>query len=336
MPEISVIIPVYNKEAYIEKSLHSVLEQSFTDLEVIAVNDGSTDHSLEILQRLASQDARISVIDIPNGGVSNARNTGLTHARGKWIQFLDADDWLEEEYLLQAMQTLKQNPADILFSGFSMVDEQMNLVKEVVLPEKGIRNQRELCECFIRYQYQNGFFGYISNKLFRRALLNESGARFPVGTKLAEDLHFYARLYPAVKSAYFWPGKSFQYLQTSSNYLHESVIDYYSQIQIHLDIKDWFMLSGLYSDHRQTLDGMIASYAYFILFYDYEEKKDVSAAFTYLCSREGIMRCIDSNYMNGFAKKVLWCLKRRSLTGIKLLLAGRSGIRTLYRTVKRV
>ena len=83
MPAISVIIPVYNKEAYIEKALRSALEQPFADIEIIAVNDGSTDASLSLIMRLAAEDERIRVIDIPNGGVSNARNVGLAHACGE-------------------------------------------------------------------------------------------------------------------------------------------------------------------------------------------------------------------------------------------------------------
>ena len=209
MPEISVIIPVYNKRKYIETTLRSVLEQSFRDLEVIAVNDGSTDESLVVLNQMAEVDQRVRVIDIPNGGVSNARNVGLACARGQWIQFLDADDLLEPEYFSKGMDFLKENPVDILFSGFTMVDSNMNLIKEIALPEEGFKDQEQLCHSFIQYQYENGFFGFISNKLFRRSLVERSGARFPVGTTLAEDLDFYARLYPAVEAAYFWSGKSF-------------------------------------------------------------------------------------------------------------------------------
>ena len=209
MPKVSVIMPVYNKAAYVEKAIYSVLDQSMDDLELIVVNDGSTDRSLSIVQRIALRDNRVHVLDVPNGGVSRARNIGLEHSSGEWIQFLDADDWLEPEYLTKAMQELQLNPADILFSGFSMVDEQMTLVKEIALPEAGIVDQEGLCRQFIRYQRENGFFGYISNKLFRRSVWLQSGAVFPVGTRLAEDLHFYARLYPAVTKALFWQGKSF-------------------------------------------------------------------------------------------------------------------------------
>lgn len=333
MPEISVIIPVYNKRKYIETTLRSVLEQSFRDLEVIAVNDGSTDESLVVLNQMAEVDQRVRVIDIPNGGVSNARNVGLACARGQWIQFLDADDLLEPEYFSKVMDFLKENPVDILFSGFTMVDSNMNLIKEIALPEEGFKNQEQLCRSFIQYQYNNGFFGFISNKFFRHSLLERSGARFPVGTTLAEDLDFYARLYPAVEAAYFWSGKSFCYLQTETNYTHNVKIDYYSQLEIHLDIKAWFQKSGLYLTYKDQLDSKIAQYAAYILFYAHEDGKDLSEGFAFLRGRPEIMACIDPRYMNGFYKMILLALKRGKLSAIKGMFAIRSGARSLYRSI---
>lgn len=333
MPEISVIIPVYNKRKYIETTLRSVLEQSFRDLEVIAVNDGSTDESLVVLNQMAEVDQRVRVIDIPNGGVSNARNVGLACARGQWIQFLDADDLLEPEYFSKVMDFLKENPVDILFSGFTMVDSNMNLIKEIALPEEGFKNQEQLCRSFIQYQYNNGFFGFISNKFFRHSLLERSGARFSVGTTLAEDLDFYARLYPAVEAAYFWSGKSFCYLQTETNYTHNVKIDYYSQLEIHLDIKSWFQKSGLYLTYKDQLDSKITQYAAYILFYDHEDGKDMSGGYAFLRGRPEIMACIDPRYMSGFYKMILMALKRGKLSQIKAMFAIRSGVRSLYRSV---
>lgn len=333
MPEISVIIPVYNKYKYIEASLRSVLEQSFRDLEVIAVNDGSTDESLAVLNRMAEADQRVRVIDIPNGGVSNARNIGLAYAKGQWIQFLDADDLLEPEYFSKAMDFLKENPVDILFSGFTMVDLHRKPIKEIALPEEGLKNQEQLCRSFIQYQYENGFFGFISNKLFHHSLLEKSGAQFPVGTTLAEDLDFYARLYPTVKTAYFWNGKSFCYLQTETNYTYNVKIDYYSQLEIHLDIKAWFQKSGLYLTYKDQLDSKIAQYAAYILFYDHEDGKDLSEGFAFLRGRPEIMACINSRYMSGFYKLILMALKIGKLSQMKAMFAVRSGVRSLYRSV---
>lgn len=335
MPAISVIMPVYNKENYIEASLRSVLDQPFRDLEVIAVNDGSTDGSLAILTRMAQADPRIRVVDIPNGGVSNARNTGLAHAAGEWIQFLDADDLLEPDYLTAAMQVLEAHPADILFSGFTMVDAEMNPVKGISIPQTDIQNQAQLCRTFMEHQYRSGFFGFISNKLFSRRLWERSGARFPVGTTLAEDLDFYARMYPAVETAYFWNGKSFYYLQTETNYTHNPKIDYFSQLEIHLDIQAWFRKSGQYQAYRPQLDSKIAQYASFVLSYANEEGQDVAAAFADLRGRPEIMDCIDPQCMRGFHRMLLMALRGGNLTAVKALFAVRNTVRSIYRRVRK-
>ena len=99
-PLISVIIPVYNTEAYLERCLVSVLSNTYRDLEVICINDGSTDGSLEILNAFARQDERVTVIDKKNGGLSAARNDGLRRATGEWIAFIDSDDWIHPRYVV--------------------------------------------------------------------------------------------------------------------------------------------------------------------------------------------------------------------------------------------
>lgn len=98
-PAVSVIIPVYNAQKYLDQCIRSVLDQTFTDFEIILVDDGSTDGSGEICDRYGSQDSRVRVFHKPNGGVSSARNMGLDHAAGKWITFVDSDDYLSERAL---------------------------------------------------------------------------------------------------------------------------------------------------------------------------------------------------------------------------------------------
>lgn len=335
MPEISVIMPVYNKEKYFEAAIYSVLNQTFTDIEVIIINDGSTDSSLVLAKQIVEKDKRVCLIDVPNGGVSKARNLGLSQAKGNWIQFLDADDRLEPNYLTEAMQIIQHVQADILFSSFRMVDVHGKIVRNVSVPIQGIKAQLELQECFIQHQYESGFFGYISNKLFRRSLLEKSHAKFPEDIRLAEDLDFYVKLYPAVASAYFWSGISFRYLQTEENYLNSPNIDYYAQLRIHLDIKKWFKQMGTYSEYRNVLDEKITRYAYYILFYDNERGANLSFAFQFLRANEDVMESITLTCVNGFQRKVLWCLLRNDLFTAKVLFAGRNGARALFRMVKR-
>ena len=99
MPEISIIVPVYNAEDYLVRCLDSIKKQNFTEWECILVNDGSTDNSVELCNRYADEDSRFKVINKNNGGVSSARNVGLDVAVGTWIAFVDSDDFVDPDYL---------------------------------------------------------------------------------------------------------------------------------------------------------------------------------------------------------------------------------------------
>lgn len=112
---VSVIIPVYNVEKYIEKCLDSVLQQTYTNMEIICVNDGSPDGSVEIIRRKAEADARIRIVSIENSGLSVARNTGLEAANGKYVYFLDSDDYLELNTIERLVNCAEENTLDALF-----------------------------------------------------------------------------------------------------------------------------------------------------------------------------------------------------------------------------
>ena len=114
MPTISIILPVYNAGNYLRDTLDSVLEQTYSDFELIAVNDGSTDNSLAILQEYKEKDDRIFIIDKSNSGVSDTRNIGIAHAKGEYIAFLDADDVYSPIYLSLMFHTAKEKQADIV------------------------------------------------------------------------------------------------------------------------------------------------------------------------------------------------------------------------------
>lgn len=117
-PLISVIIPVYNTEHYLERCLTSIAHQSYKNLEIICVNDGSTDRSLDLLQKFSSIDRRILVVDKNNEGVCSARNEGLRHSQGEYISFFDSDDWCHPDYFLTMMQFQEKTDADIVTVDF--------------------------------------------------------------------------------------------------------------------------------------------------------------------------------------------------------------------------
>lgn len=125
---ISVIIPVYNTEKYIHETIKSVVEQTYTNWEIIAINDGSTDHSFSLLTEIAKSDSRIKIYDIPNSGVSNARNTGINIAKGELIALLDADDTWTNDNLAKKVTVLENPLIDWVYSDSSLIDEESTLI----------------------------------------------------------------------------------------------------------------------------------------------------------------------------------------------------------------
>lgn len=115
MPKVSIVMPVYNVENYLAHCLNSILAQTYSDFELICVNDGAKDSSREILQAYADKDARIKIVDKENGGAYSARNVGLTHITGEYVQFIDADDAIEPQCVEIAVSLLDQGNVDMVY-----------------------------------------------------------------------------------------------------------------------------------------------------------------------------------------------------------------------------
>lgn len=120
---VSIIIPCYNAEKYIAETIQSVINQTYKNWELIIVNDGSTDHSLNIIKEFAANDNRISLIDKPNSGVSDSRNKGLEKAKGEYIAFLDADDVWNSQYLEKQIANLQSNRFNISYTACQLINQ---------------------------------------------------------------------------------------------------------------------------------------------------------------------------------------------------------------------
>ena len=114
MPEVSVIIPVYNSEKYVEKCICSVMAQTLPELEIIIINDGSIDESGKILRKLAQKDSRIILLEQENKGVAAARNLGVEKATGKYLTFVDGDDYLQEDYIEKMYSLAEKETLDMV------------------------------------------------------------------------------------------------------------------------------------------------------------------------------------------------------------------------------
>lgn len=176
---ISVIIPVYNAAPYLERCLASICAQSFECLEIICVNDGSIDDSAQILECLAAKDARIRIISQANAGQSVARNAGLNAACGKYVGFVDADDWLDRDFYQKLYQAAVDSSAEIVQCGFKAVSADKSKRREFV-PGK--------YEGFVSCIRALGG-GFVWNKLYKRDFLSACGLSFAEGL-IFEDVLF--------------------------------------------------------------------------------------------------------------------------------------------------
>jgi len=200
---ISVIVPCYNVEKCVKKCIQSVLQQTYTDWELILVNDGSKDGTLALLQQYADSDKRIVVVDKQNEGVDRARFSGLAKAQGEYVFFIDADDWIDADLLQTMWQKAEETQADYVDAGVRRVMGRHGWIKQVSRPSvTGLIEQPQLFD-----DYYLSFFGcsllsvFIWGKLYRKTAIDKAQLQ-PSGLKMGEDAVFVMNLFPHLQRIY--------------------------------------------------------------------------------------------------------------------------------------
>lgn len=160
MDKISVIIPIYNVEKYLEQCISSVLNQTYKNFEVICVNDGATDKSGEIIEAAAKNDERIKIINQKNQGLSGARNTGFKYVTGDWIVLLDSDDWIDENTFEAALKNVKEENADVVLWSYVREFPNASIPKNIFNKEKIVFNNDD-----VRKVLHRRFAGLINEEL---------------------------------------------------------------------------------------------------------------------------------------------------------------------------
>lgn len=212
-PAVSVIVPVYNVEKYLSRCLDSVLGQSFRDIEVICVDDGSTDSSPEILRRYAAQDKRIRVITQKNQGVSVARNAGLDAAIGEWIAFVDSDD----EVLPEIWESLLAAAGDEDAICFNSEEVSIENEDEPVI--FGINKVKFSGVKTLEDDQLLKVSMAVWDKLFRRSKVEEAKIRFPQGIRF-EDNVFVVNFFALYRKVRFIPCVFYRYFRSKNSFMH--------------------------------------------------------------------------------------------------------------------
>lgn len=201
---ISVIVPVYNARLYLSDCVRSVLDQTYRELELILVNDGSRDESLALCREFAEKDDRIVVIDQPNAGVSAARNAGLARATGEFAVFVDSDDMIEPTMLQEQYDAAMGVDADVVISGFRTIGKQLQNDTEVLAAHSGEIGKSQLFSLLISME-QRRIRENMWRCLYRRSLLSENGICFRAGMKIAEDYLFFLQAIKAAERIFVLP-----------------------------------------------------------------------------------------------------------------------------------
>lgn len=207
MCDISVIVPVYNGEKYIEKCLESITNQTLKNIEIICVNDGSTDNTLSILEKYSTQDKRIKVISIENRGQGHARNIALNESNGEYISFVDADDWIEKETYEQLYNKAKSDDLDLVFfQMINYIDTSGKLVETDLYNHKCFEDNNITETSVFNYNDTQQFLFEIPvcpvSKIYKKDFLKFNRLEFPEGM-LFEDNSFFYESYFKCKRAGF-------------------------------------------------------------------------------------------------------------------------------------
>ena len=247
MCKVSVIVPFYNVEEYIERSIKSVVEQSLKDIEIILVNDGSKDGSEEIAQKYINMyPNKIKYLKKKNGGLADARNYAIPYATGEYIAFLDSDDYIEEDMYKEMYETAKIDNADVVECDYFWE-----------YPEETIRSSGKT--------YKNRHDMLVNsrvvawNKLIKREVLINSGIEFPVGLRY-EDVEFFYKLIPYISSISIVKKPFVHYVQRESsisNVQNEKTADI---IKILNNVIDYYKEKNIFEEYKVDLEYIYSRY----------------------------------------------------------------------------
>ena len=211
--KISVIIPVYNIEKYLSQCVESIISQTYEDLEIILIDDGSTDNSPQICNEFAKKDKRIIVIHKANGGAASARNTGLRRATGECLAFVDSDDYLEEDTLSKLAGAMSRTGADIVECAFA--NEFLDKTVDTISYTEEIEfSTTEYLKCFLK----NWTCGLACNKLFKKEVLK--GVFYEEGHQIDDEFFTYQGVINATKIVYI-PDILYHYRMRASSVMRD-------------------------------------------------------------------------------------------------------------------
>lgn len=256
---ISIIVSVYNVERYLDKCITSILAQTYENLEIILVDDGSSDKSSEICDLFAEKDSRIQVIHQLNKGVSVARNVGIEHSKGEYLAFVDGDDYISPLMIEHLYSRIMLDQADIAICGFRKVDEEGRELSIATIPDAVVSGSQAIR---MHYQHTAGIMMIPVDKLYNRRLFDT--VRFPDGRRCEDEATFY-RILDLCERASILAEPLYSYVQHEDSFMGR---DYSVE---RLDgVEAFYERFHFYRDHRDKYQDLLQQEGemFIWLFYD--------------------------------------------------------------------
>lgn len=258
MAKISVIVPVYNTQKYLDICLDSIISQTFEDFEVICINDGSTDNSLKLLERYSEFDKRIKVYTTKNQGLSEARNTGLKLSTGDYVTYIDSDDWISPVMLERLYKNITANDSDYVFCSIRCVNPLTNeaVIWDMLKPEDKEQLQSiSKKPFFTEGQLDSSFYFKMHSmacaKLYKREFIKDF--KFPAGL-IFEDAPFFANCYLKACRISYDDNPLYYYRQNRTDSITGSSNPKYKDIfAIYNLVKQVFIENGKYEKYKTRL-----------------------------------------------------------------------------------
>lgn len=237
MIKVSVIVPIYNAERYLKKCIDSILNQSLKEIEVILINDGSTDGSIKIIEEYSKNDSRVVILNLKNGGPGKARNEGIKIAKGEYLSFVDSDDYIEREFLEKLYKTATHNKVQMVMTNYkdiNMFDGVKSIINHnlecgIVYNEERIKN--EIISTFTKVG-NYGFFN-LCNKLYLREYILSLGFLIDETRDHGEDWLFNIKVFLNLNSFMALNEPLYNYIHSNSNSLMTKYRE--NQFELYLD-----------------------------------------------------------------------------------------------------
>lgn len=220
MALISVIVPVYNSEKYLAKCIDSILSQSHSQLEVILVDDGSTDRSLDICKEYERTDKRISLVSQANMGVSGARNTGLKLAKGQYIGFVDSDDYIDKT-MYEELLKKHLSAYDFASCGWFYEKERGEIEDETRGEDEDLENREDILFCIFK---DGGCAPNVCNKLLRADVIKENEIFFPLDLRIGEDMVMLVEYLMHCNKGYYSKKALYHYVTREESAYHKRFV----------------------------------------------------------------------------------------------------------------